>query len=751
MKRRVFSSLSLVLTSLFLLSACQKGETLTEANLVTADSVADGRKIGSAQTPFSVLSSSDAKKDVASGKILLASSEKGGRLLKALVDPTPADPALATTPAPAPAAPAVEPDRANSLVLGFPIGLLGEAQVFGGVITKASKGDSETIGRLKLIDLTPLHIRPVVATALDGSYSLALIGCAQACTETSVPSRLQDIPIVGINQADSTLILDLATLGDDLNLVQMMDPKGDYLKMKTKTSQVVLFDYSVSTLVFDVEVTMIPLDAAALQDEVKFTARWYLRLGSVFHSEFLSRPAVPGVGFFMTERTATPKIQRHNLTQLIPGQAPVKYYIKNVPVEYQASFAKAFDNWNEVLKKEVGTALLRYEFVDATDPRAKLLIAGDPRYNIVEWDLDNLAPYGGLGPSIANQFTGEMLTSNILVQGPHIVELYTNWFKVGEVARNLKARGMDEEASTLLRDYARSVDKDMKRLASAGKVEMSLGNLKLRVPSQMPELEDPLFARDDFELLPPNMKYEEYMSGYWAELVGHEMGHNLGLRHNFRGNLSAEAVKTPGKVSGSIMEYLGRGFRYLDTVGPYDVMALAYGYHGKTPTVLTTFCTDEDVADLKTKGNSPECSRDDATPDPFGFFESRLARAVSLLTNPGKTVASTWTLADLEGPLGISVGGMGLYAASASVTGAKWTNFFNGGDRPWFTSGVKPYVIKKIKAQLCDAKLGDAIAEKASLEDRSKTASLVGALRAKVASLLTGAGITAADLTCVSR
>ena len=55
-----------------------------------------------------------------------------------------------------------------------------------------------------------------------------------------------------------------------------------------------------------------------------------------------------GVGYFMTERAKVPKVQRHNLTPLIPGQAPVRYYIKNVPAEHKASFQKAFDSWNEV-------------------------------------------------------------------------------------------------------------------------------------------------------------------------------------------------------------------------------------------------------------------------------------------------------------------------------------------------------------------------------------------------------------------
>jgi hypothetical protein len=751
MRLRISASLSFAL--LVLLSACQRqaateGPALSEVNLVTTETMTGPRTIGEAGAPFTVLRAADTRKGLAEGTVLSARSLKGKQFLRALAEPDASRSAEAEAEEPTAEG---ELDRSGSLVIGFPTGLLGEAQIFGGVITKLSKADDETLGRLKLIDLTPLHVRPVVAANSDETFSLALVGCASGCTETTAPSRLIDLPIVGVKEAEKTLLVDLATLGEELNLVQMMDPAGEYTKLKTKSSKVVLADYSVSTLVFDVDVTMVPIDAAAPQNEVTFTVRWYMRLGSVFHTEFTSRPEAPGVGFFMTERTKTPKIHRFSLTPLIPGQAPVHYYIKNVPEAHKAAFKGAFEQWNETLKAEVGGPLIRYEFIDATDPRAKLLVAGDPRYNIVEWDLDNLAPYGGLGPSIANQHTGEILTANVLVQGPKIVELYTNWFKVGQTAESLRSRGLVAEASELLRDHAREVQRDLRRLEAAPKLDMSLGKLRLRVPAQMPQFEDPLFKRDDFELLPPQMTYDTYMDGYFQELVAHELGHNLGLRHNFRGNLISATPNALGKVSNSIMEYLGRGFRYLNRISAYDKMAIAYGYNGKTPTVLTSFCTDENVAGIKEKGNSPECSRDDATSDPFSFFEERLKRVVSLAANPGVTTASTWTLEDLEAPLTVAVTGMGLYASASAATAKNWTNFFTGNGRPWFASGVKPYVIRQLRAQLCGRKLADAIAEKATADDKKATAELLKAVRTKAGALLDGTGIATADLNCPAR
>lgn len=122
----------------------------------------------------------------------------------------------------------------------------------------------------------------------------------------------------------------------------------------------------------------------------------------------------------------------------------------------------------------------------------------------------------------------------------------------------------------------------------------------------------------------------------------HEMGHNLGLRHNFLGSfdkenfLSTRETGTSDPVrSSSIMEYTAFDEDRLVKAGNYDVAAIRFGYgdaveteDGKIVKIRTDralenqgvklknylFCTDEDTV-LGTKG--PECLRFDAgtTPD----------------------------------------------------------------------------------------------------------------------------------------
>ena len=74
----------------------------------------------------------------------------------------------------------------------------------------------------------------------------------------------------------------------------------------------------------------------------------------------------------------------------------------------------------------------------------------------------------------------------------------------------------------------------------------------------------------------------------------HEIGHTLGLRHNFKGStmLSLEDLNNPEKVKevgmgSSVMDYypvnivpkgIKQGDYYTPTIGPYDIWAIEYGY-----------------------------------------------------------------------------------------------------------------------------------------------------------------------------
>jgi len=624
----------------------------------------------------------------------------------------------------APLLPDPERDK-GSLILAFPAKLLGEQFLFGGVATRVSDKNDESLGMLKLLELAPLHVRPMVTGIDTDSPQLSLMGCVERCTERSRAENQLNIPVIGLDPVAGNLLVDLSALGQKLNLISIFDPEGQETKLKPRTSYTSLLDYSAATLVFDVQSDMVPVESDIKDPSApvtQFTFRWYLKPASGFNPAFEQRDPVKEVGFFTTDRAAKPRIARWALTGT--EQDTIHYFIKNVPEAYQEAFRAALDSWNRNATEALGRALFSYEFVDANDPKQQYVQAGDVRFNVIEWDLNNKAPYGGFGPSIANQYTGEIFSANTLIQGPTIIRLYSAWFKVSQEVRMLQANGEMAKAGAVLAEF----QKEASRSNRIGKAKVMFGRHELKIGAILPPLRDPLMQRGDFDLTPEGETFESYMKGYFTEMVSHEVGHNLGLRHNFRGNLGDDGSRKEGSTSRSVMEYLGRNYRYINRISAYDVMAMKYGYAGVQPTQSSWYCTDEDVVTpMNIVFASPECSRDDATSDPFGFFDARLSQAVNYLINRGSTQAPTWSVGDMQREVGQAIMGLTYYGATGDRI-QSWTNFAKEG-RPTDPAQVRDYVLTVLKSHLCDPSFAEEIAKKETPDAQSKTAQNIATLQ----------------------
>ncbi len=117
---------------------------------------------------------------------------------------------------------------------------------------------------------------------------------------------------------------------------------------------------------------------------------------------------------------------------------------------------------------------------------------------------------------------------------------------------------------------------------------------------------------------------ESFVGPLLADLVCHEVGHTLGLRHNFKASslytleeINSEAVKGKKSLAASVMDYLPLNFRVaagtlqgdygMIDIGPYDFWAIEYGYSTEQnldPILARAgekelkFATDEDLFGL---------------------------------------------------------------------------------------------------------------------------------------------------------
>ncbi len=628
----------------------------------------------------------------------------------------------------------------EELLIGFPKSALGKEHYFGGVVTKTDDKEDETRGGLKLTDLTPIHVYPnKIIDSQTQTPFLVFQGCVQNCKPGFTDrENIMGFPISG---EDTDLVyLDFSKIGSDLNLVEMLDPDGEYLHLKGVSAETVQASYSHDTLLFDVLGLMeeMPAEAAVQKllvgdaplvqapgsaKQVTFTTRWYLKRRHT-NANFKGQVATEGVGYFMTERFQTKKAQKH--AHLDAQGAPVKthYFVKNVPEEFKPIFKQALEDWNDTFEAKLGARILTYEFIDANDPLAEDVVAGDIRINVLEWDLVNKAGYGGLGPSIADQETGMMLSANTLVQGPEIVKIYTEWFQVNREAAALRDIGEEARADEILKDARNRLFEE--RVNQKGpRYALALnGQHKFNVNSQDPRLQDAAATKLDFEILPEGLTYEEYMTGYFRELVAHELGHNMGLRHNFRGNLFASDDNAEGKVSASIMEYMSRPYRHKNRIAKYDLMAIDYGYAFKAPEVKNMFCTDENVGNIERHVGSAECSRDDADNNPYAHHVGRFTRTRDLFIGKGNAETPVWPKDDILPHFTKYSDGILLYGESAERSMGTWVRFFEAEGRPEKNvAAVKAYVAKTLSDVVCEEGLEDALkAEKGADTDAAKIA-----------------------------
>ena len=250
---------------------------------------------------------------------------------------------------------------------------------------------------------------------------------------------------------------------------------------------------------------------------------------------------------------------------------PIVYWVENTtPEEIVPAVVAGIENWN-IAFEEAG---FKNAIVAKIQPKDATWDAADYDYNVVRWSSEPDGRLLGIGPSVSNPLTGEIISADI-VNKLLAVKLGHNYRKL----------------------YGYTEDND------------------------------------------PLMQYI-------TNLTLHEVGHTLGLRHNFRGSQLYSPTEIHNKditgntIMSSVMDYdpinvapegVKQGIFFSTVPGVYDKWAIKFGY---TPNLSSedrkelllesvkrelTFGTDDEAMSYPGNNIDPRTKRYDMSSDPIAY------------------------------------------------------------------------------------------------------------------------------------
>jgi hypothetical protein len=342
--------------------------------------------------------------------------------------------------------------------------------------------------------------------------------------------------------------------------------------------------------------------------------------------------------------------KRDPAAEMSEAVTPIVFYVdRSVPAEYRQYVKEGIEAWNKAFE----AAGYRNAIVAKDPPDDENWSAEDLRYSTVRWTPSYNMGYA-IGPSQTDPRTGEILNADVLIWDGIIRGWLLQYENIGPAAGrglvqgHLGVLGSGSPSDSPTRDLAESTP--LGRLISQYRDGVVLREslppeLASRVClAAIGKVQQAAFARTVLLALGEETAGEGLPDGYVGDairdLVMHEIGHTLGLRHNFKSSsgvpheqLNDTAFTRRNGLTLSVMDYAPvnispdrdrQGHYWNQEVGSYDVWAIRYAYEPMYEKYETT-----------SAGGAPE-----ATP---GTSRSTLADAGGDMRTAGSAVAPSGT------------------------------------------------------------------------------------------------------------
>ena len=418
---------------------------------------------------------------------------------------------------------------------------------------------------------------------------------------------------------------------------------------------------------FEVTLTYSPLDRSRLQLDAVPDNR-YIPIG--VHYSLTRLPANPmspryadnRVGYFLDAEKDFARddkenfwlryIHRWRLEKKDPSAAvsepvkPIVYYVDwTVPDKFRPWVKEGIEKWQSAFELAGFKNAIIAKDPPKDDPDWD---AEDVRYSTIRWITSNEPSFGAIGPSRVDPRTGEIFDSDILFEAS-MFQNYANAYRRFAGPEAIAECALPENA---LKNLPPGVKLDQLCMMGSGLEDAgALQHISLLM---------------DGSLEPGSPVPDAYLKTAVEWAVMHEVGHALGLRHNFRSSTSTPydklqdvAFTEANGLYSSVMEYPSpniayakakQGDWYTTTAGTCDKWAIRYGY---TPSGAATpeadfafarkiadesmaagheYSTDEDT--YPSDSPDPRSNIYDLGSDPLQFAKDRTAYIEALWRSP---------------------------------------------------------------------------------------------------------------------
>ena len=294
---------------------------------------------------------------------------------------------------------------------------------------------------------------------------------------------------------------------------------------------------------------------------------------------------------------------------------PIVYWLdKNIPEKYRDTVSQGVLEWNKAFERAGFKNALVVKQQQASDDFNNM----DAKHASVRWFTGSDVGFA-IGPSQADPRTGEILDADIGMS-----DVFTRGARRTVIEDLARIRGSDGE----LCNHAESAVKEL---------HYALDLLEARGL----ELDSP--------------QADALAKAYLKDVIMHEVGHTLGLRHNFRGSTvyDLKQIRDPNftKINGvasSVMDYTPfnisakgemQGEYVMSTIGAYDYWAIEFGYKqfesgqeeqglaqilAKSTQPEHQYDSDEDAGFGGVGGLDPMVNRFDLGADPLAYYKKRM-------------------------------------------------------------------------------------------------------------------------------